>query len=32
MMNALVAFNGLRKVVNRIADEMFFGFSGLATG
>ena len=32
MMNALIAINVLRIDFNRIADEMFFGFSGPATG
>jgi len=32
MVNALIAINALRKDFNRIADEMYFGFSWLATG
>ena len=32
MMNALIAINAFRKDFDRIADEMFFGFSGPATG
>ena len=32
MVSALIAINAFRKDFNRIADEMFFGFSGLATG
>ena len=32
MVSALIVINAFRKDLNRIADEMFFGFSGLATG